>query len=148
VRSVVELDIEVSQTTLAELYTDPALFPQWMDDVERCELLSGEAGKPGSTFRLVPKQGSMVFVGRIIAMNLPHRAELVLDANNASVSVTGTLTRLSDRKTRLVSEEIFTFNGLFASAFGFFARPMIRRAHRVHMESFKRFAERRQREAR
>jgi hypothetical protein len=49
---------------------------------------------------------------------------------------------LSPGTTRLVSEEVFTFKGLLSKAFGLLARPAIRRAHRRHMEGFKRFAER------
>ena len=140
--SVVELEINVPQAKLAELYTAPDLFTEWMDDVERCEPLSGDGRAPGSTFRLVPKKGNMIFVGRIVAMDLPHRAQLILDAESVSVSVTGTLVKLSDLTTKLVSEEVFTFKGLFHTLFGFLAQRAIKRAHRTHMESFKRFAER------
>ncbi len=55
-KSVVELDINVGQEKLAELFTDPLRNPAWMDDVEKIEALVGDLGKPGSTYRLVPKQ--------------------------------------------------------------------------------------------
>jgi hypothetical protein len=48
---------------------------------------------------------------------------------------------LSDQLTMLISEETFKFHGLFHKVCGFFARAAIKRAHRRHMESFKRSAE-------
>ena len=58
-----------------------------------------------------------------------------------SVLATDTFQRVSDRETRLISEEVFTFNGPLRALFGFLARWSIAGAHRRPMESFKRFAE-------
>jgi len=141
-KSVVELDINVGQAKVAELFTDPQRNPEWMDDVERIEPVGGDLGKPGSRYRLVPKQGNLTFVARIISRELPTEAKLILDAPSISVSVTGKFIALSEVSTRLVSEEIFIFKGIFWKLRGLFARGAIRGAHRRHMESFKRFAER------
>jgi hypothetical protein len=48
---------------------------------------------------------------------------------------------LSSERTRLISEEVFRFKGLFNKVFGFLAQRSIKKAHRRHMEAFKRFAE-------
>ncbi len=141
-RSIVDLDINVRQEMLAELFTDPLRNPEWMDDVERIEPLVGDPGKPGSTYRLVPKQGKFTFVARVISRELPTEAKLILDAPSVSVSVTGKFFPVSKITTKLVSEEIFTFKGLFGKLLGFFARGAIKSVHRRHMESFKDFAER------
>jgi hypothetical protein len=141
-KSVVQLDIDVPRAPLAALFTDPELNTQWMDDIERIEPISGQLGKPGSRYRLVPKKGSMVFVATVVARDLPRESRLNLEASNVVVSVKGTLTALSPNRTRLVSEELFTFKGLLNKAFGFLAQRSIKKAHRQHMESFKRFAER------
>jgi hypothetical protein len=58
----------------------------------------------------------------------------------ASVSVEGTLTELTEQRTKLVSEQVFAFKGCFNSVLGFLAAAAIRTAHR-HMEAFKRFVE-------
>ena len=52
-KSVVELDSNLQQRRLAELFTDPSNNPKWMDGVERIEPISGELGEPGSVYRLV-----------------------------------------------------------------------------------------------
>lgn len=140
-KSVVELDIDVPQDRLAELFADPSANPRWMDDIERIEPLSGSLGEPGSVYRLVPKRGKLVFVATVVMRALPTELKLRLDAPTVSVSVTGKLVKVSDRRTRLISEEIFLFHGPFHRALGFVARGAIHRAHRRHMESFKRFAE-------
>lgn len=140
-KSTVELDINAQQPQLAELFADPRNNPRWMDDIERIEPLKGEPGEPGSMYRLVPKKGTMVFVATVVTRALPTRVKLLLETPRISVWVTDTFLSLSDHKTKLISEEVFTFKGLFSKITGLMARRAIKRAHRRHMESFKRFAE-------
>lgn len=141
-RSVVELDINVRQEKLAELFTDPRRNPEWMDDLERIEPVSGDLGAPGSSYRLVPKNGRLTFVARVISRELPTAAALVLEAPNVSVSVTGRFIPLSKTTSRLVSEEIFKFKGVRWKLLELVAQKSIKGSHRKHMEAFKRFAER------
>jgi hypothetical protein len=112
-----------------------------MDDVDRVEAVSGELGMPGCKYRLVPKTGNRVFVAMLTARNLPAEAHLNLEASNVTVSVKGTFVGISSDKTRLRSEEVFSFKGLLNKIVGLLAQRSIKRAHRRHMEAFKRFAE-------
>src|SRR5262245_51825878 len=112
-----------------------------MDDIARYEPLGGEPGAPGSRYRLVPKTGTMVFVATVLAREVPNESRLRLDAPQVSVLVTGRLAPLSPARTRLTSEEEFEFKGLFRKVAGGFAGGAIRKAHRRHMDAFKRFAE-------
>ena len=95
---------------------------------------------PGSTFRLVPKKGDMVFLATVISRTLPDEVRLNLDASSVDVSVTGTFVALSPGSTRLVSEEVFAFKGAH-KLFAFAAEGHIKTAHRRHMDAFKQFAE-------
>jgi hypothetical protein len=140
-KSIVEVDIDVPQARVAALYANPANTTQWMDDVDRYEVISGEAGMPGSTYRLVPKKGAMVFVATVLSSRLPDECRLELDASSVVVSVTGRFVALSPSRTRLTSEEVFRFKGLFRAVVGLLARAAIRNAHRRHITAFKRFAE-------
>jgi|GEM_PF-1158976 len=140
-KSVIELEIDVPQALLAALFADPQQNTKWMDDVERVEAISGQLGMLGSQYRLVPKNGKMVFVATVLARNLPTEAHLSLEASNVNVSVKGTFVALSSDRTRLTSEEVFSFKGPLNRAFGFLARGAIKKAHRRHMKAFKRFAE-------
>jgi len=140
-RSLVQLDIDLSKPELAELFADPALMTKWMDDLERVEPISGKLGVPGSRYRLIPKSGDMVFEATVIARNLPHESRLRLEASNVTVAISATFEAVSPGTTRLVSDEQFTFKGVFGKLLGFFAQWSIRKAHRRHMLAFKHFAE-------
>jgi hypothetical protein len=140
-KSVIELDIDVPQARLAALFADPRHNTAWMDDLERLEPISGEPGLPGSKYRLVPKKGKMVFVATVITRTLPTEVRLRLDASHVTVSVRGTFAALSSGRTRLTSEEVFSFKGLIHKVLGFLAQTSIRNAHRRHLEAFKRFAQ-------
>jgi hypothetical protein len=139
--SVVELEINVGQAKVAELFADPRNNPLWMDDIERVESITGELGQPGSKYRLVPKRGPFTFIATVALRDLPNQLGLTLDASSVSVAVQATLVRLSDSRTKLVSTETFRFKGLLGKALGLFSGHAIRAAHRHHMEGFKRFAE-------
>jgi hypothetical protein len=141
-KSVVELDIDGRREKIAALFADPANNPRWMDELARCEPLSGSLGTTGSTYRMVPKTGDMVFVATIVSRNLPDEVRLRLDGKNVIVSITDRFSVTSAGATRLRSVEEFQFTSLFGRLFGFLAQRSIRRAHRKHIESFKEFAER------
>jgi hypothetical protein len=140
-KSVVEIDINIPQQKLAELFCDPARSTEWMHDLEKIESIEGTLGKPGSTYRMVPKKGNLVFVAKVISVQLPAEARIFLDSPMVTVAITAKFIALSENTSRLVSEEIFTFKRVFGMFFGFFAQRAIKGAHRKHMESFKRFAE-------
>ena len=140
-KSVIELEIDMPLAKLAALFADPQQNTSWMDDVDRVETISGQLGMPGSQYRLVPKKGKMVFVATVGARNLPTESHLFLEASNVTVSVKGNFVALSSDRTRLISEEVFSFKGPLNKVFGFLAQGAIKKAHRRHMEAFKRFAE-------
>ena len=142
-KDIVVVEIDGPLEEVAALYADPANNTKWMEDVGRYEPLSGEQGMPGSSYRLIPKQGSMIFTARVVSRNLPHELRLRLEAGNATVDVHATLSTLADGRTKLVSEELFEFKGVWNKLFGLLARPAIRKAHRKHIEALKHFAERR-----
>jgi hypothetical protein len=144
-RSIVVVDINAPQEEVATLFADPSNNAKWMEDIERSEPMSGEQGMPGSIYRLIPKLGSMLFTATVVSRTLPNELRLSLDASTVAVDVHAILSRLPDGRTRLVSEEVFKFKGVWNVAFGLLARRAIRKAHRRHIEAFKRFAERQQR---
>ena len=139
-KSVVEFDITAPQSVVAGLYMDPNNNPKWMDDLDRIEPIRGKPGAPGSVYRMVPKHDDRVFVATVLAKD-PAGETLSLVAPDTSISIKVRLHKLAWDRTRFVSEERFRFNGLLGTATALLAAPAIRRAHRRHMEAFKRFAE-------
>jgi hypothetical protein len=139
--SRVELDIQARQEAVAEAFAEPRNNLAWMEDIDRIEPIAGELGQTGSTYRMVPKRGNRIFIARVANRALPVELKLSLDARDVSVAITDTFHRLSDDTTKLVSEETFTFRNFFGKIAGLFGRAAIKRAHRRHMEAFKRFVE-------
>ena len=144
-KSIVDIEINASRNDVAALLADPANMPQWMDDLARIEPISGELGMPGSKFRMVGRPGTAQtdFVVTVTARHLPELFALKLQSDRVDVAVTTTLAALSAARTRMRSQEVFSFHGLFNALFGLLARSRIRAHHRAHIESFARFAERR-----
>jgi hypothetical protein len=142
VKDVVRIEIEAPLRRVADLFADPENATKWMEDVIAYEPVSGASGMPGSRYRLVSNDQRMTFTATVVSRDLPEESRLILESPTVQVDVKTTFAALPSGHTELVSEEIFRFKGLFAKVFGFFARRAIGNAHRRHMESFKRFAER------
>ena len=140
-KSIVQVEINIPQKETAELYADPRNNLKWMHDIARYEPLSGEQGMPGSTYRLVPKEGDMIFVATVIERNLPDELKLHLEAADVDVEVRGTFSSLSPARTKLINEQVFTFKGEGEGAVSASVKEDIKAAHRRHMEDFKHFAE-------
>jgi hypothetical protein len=142
-KSIVELEIDRLPEQVAALFADPRNMTKWIDDLERVEPLSGELGMPGSTFRMVGKaRGPQKdFDVTVTTRTLPGTFALKLQSPSVEVAITDTFTPLAGRTTKLLSEEVFNFHGLFNTLFGFLAQSTIRKHHRRHIQSFKRFAE-------
>jgi len=144
--SIIELELNISQEKLAALFTDPKFSLEWMDDVGKIEPLQGDLGKPGSTYRMIPKKGNFIFTARVGSQELPKQAKIELEASFVSVFITGKFIAMSANRSRLISEEIFVFKGFIGKMMGFFGAGSVKKAHRKHLESFKAVAERRGRE--
>jgi hypothetical protein len=140
-KSIVEVEINRTQKEAAELYADTRNNPKWMHDIARYEPLSGEEGMPGSTYRLVPKEGDLIFVATVVERNLPDELRLHLEASDVEVEVRGTFFSLSPTRTKFLSEEVFTFKEAEAETVSAAVEDDIKTAHRRHIEDFKRFAE-------
>jgi hypothetical protein len=142
-KSIVVIEIHRPRREVSMLLADPGNMTKWMHDLAAYEHIGGETGAVGARYRMVPKPGTRQqgFVSTVTAMHLPERLSLRLQSPKVDVLVHTTFTALGKDRTRLVSEEKFIFHGLFRRLFSLFARKDIRKHHRAHMESFRRFAE-------
>jgi hypothetical protein len=140
-KSTVVIDIRAPRSTVAELFADPFNNPTWMNELDRVELVNGQLGAQGSKYRMVSKDGQMDFVATVVLSDLPNELHLRLDGSNLAVLITDRFLAPSRDVTRLISEEVFTFESPIRRLFSIFTRILIRKAHRRHMQSFKRFAE-------
>ncbi len=139
-KDVVRIAIDAPVADVARLFADPTQSMRWMKDT-RYEPISGEQGAPGSRYRLVMSNAGMEFTATVVARDLPNESRILLEASSVTVNIRATLTALAARKTLLVSEELFTFNGFAGKIMSVLARRAIRKAHLEQMQSFKRFVE-------
>jgi hypothetical protein len=142
-KSIVVIEIHRPRREVSMLLADPGNMTKWMHDLAAYEHIGGEVGAVGTRYRMVPKPGARQkgFVSTVTAMHLPEYLSLRLQSPTVDVLVHTTFTALAKDRTKLVSEEKFIFHGLFRRLFSLFARRGIRRHHREHMVSFRRFAE-------
>src|SRR3954470_19889882 len=142
-KSIVAIEIARPRRQVSMLFTDPGNMTKWMHDLAGYEHVGGEPGAVGMRYRMVPKPKTRqrAFISTVTFMHLPERLALRLGARRVDVLVHTTLTPLTKDRTKLVSEEKFIFPGFFRWLFSLFVRNRIRRHHREHIESFKRFAE-------
>jgi hypothetical protein len=143
VKSVVEVEIDRPLQEVAELFADPRNNLKWMHDVKSYEPVSGEQGMPGSTYRLVPKEGDMIFLATVVERNLPDELRVNLQESTVDIAMTGRMLPLSPTRTKLISEEVFTFKGSDNGTVASSVKDAIKANHRRHIEDFKRFAEHR-----
>ena len=95
-KSVVEVEINAPQAKVAELFADPRMFPEWMEDVARIEPLGKVSPASVETeYRLVPKKGNLAFVARVIRREPPYRSRLAM-LLIATKAVSGCTARLSN----------------------------------------------------
>jgi hypothetical protein len=143
VKSVVEVEIDRQLQEVAELFANPRNNLKWMHDVKSYEPLSGEQGMPGSTYRLVPKEGDMIFLATVVERNLPDELRVNLEASTVDIAMTGRMVPLSPTRTKLISEEVFTFKSSDNETVASSVKDAIKANHRRHIEDFKHFAEHR-----
>ena len=113
-----------------------------MDHLARIEPLVGRLGEVGSTYRLVQKEGGRSFIATVIARDLPREVRLDLDDADMHIAITDRFETLPNGRTRLISKEVFESKGMLRRMLMFLGRSGMRKAHRRHMEAFRRFAER------
>ena len=140
-KSIVEVEINTPQKEAAELYADPRNNVKWMHDIARYEPLSGEPGMPGSTYRLVPKEGDRIFVATVVERNLPDELKLRLQSSEVDIDVRGTFSSLSPTKTKFIAEQVYIFKGADEETVSSDVKENVKADHRHHMEDFKHFAE-------
>ena len=139
-KDTVTVDIDAPQAKVAALFADLANNPKWMEGLERYQPISGEAGAPGSIYRLVQQGGKLEFLATVVSRDLPDEARLTLDADGVAVSIQVQFLGRANA-TRLVSTETFRFKGLFGPVIGLLSRRAIRRTHCAQLLAFKHFVE-------
>ena len=141
-KSVFEIEVNVPQEKLAELFAEPENYKKWMGDLEGFEIISGKPGMLGLKYRLMQKNGNKKtdFIATVTASNLPNEFSMTIqEPDVAQVSVTGQFVALSADKTKLISKEEFKFKGISNKIGGLLYQQSIKGDHHHYTMNFKHF---------
>jgi hypothetical protein len=143
-KSVFEIEVNVRQEKLAEMFADPENYKKWMGELEGYEIISGKPGMVGSKYRIIQKNGDKKtdFIANVTSRNLPNEFSMTIEEPNvAQVSVTGQFIALSPEKTKFISKEEFKFKGISNKIGGLLYQRSIKGDHHSYTMNFKHFAE-------
>jgi len=139
----VEIEINKPIDQVIELFDNPSNMKEWMKGLESFEHLSGIPGQPGAKSRLKFKMGKreIEMIETITVRNLPDEFSGTYDAKGVFNVVKIKFVKLSESKTKYISEQEFRFSG-FMKLFGLLMPSAFKKQTLIYLEDFKKFAER------
>lgn len=138
------VDIEINKpiNQVIELFDNPSNMKEWMKGLESFEHISGTPGQPGAKSRLKFKMGKreIEMIETITVRNLPDEFSGTYDAQGVFNVVKIKFVKLSESKTKYISEQEFRFSG-FMKLFGLLMPSAFKKQTLVYLQDFKKFAE-------
>ncbi|WP_411732829.1 SRPBCC family protein [Paeniglutamicibacter sp.] len=137
-----QLTVKVPRSRFIELFDDPENLKAWQPGLISFEGLTGTPGQPGSTSRLVYKQGkgTMEMIETVTRRDLPEAFDGTYDAKGMHNVFRNEFHDLDGTATRWVAHNVFDFTGfmrIVALLFG----PVVKKQNLKTMTAFKDFAE-------
>jgi uncharacterized membrane protein len=137
-----EIEIEKPIEKVIELFDNPDNMKKWMEGLQSFEHLSGTPGQPGAKSRLMFKMGKreVEMIETITVRNLPDEFSGTYEAKGVFNIVKNRFVRLSDSKTKYITDNEFQFKG-FMKLIAFFMPGAFKKQSYKYLELFKEFAE-------
>ncbi|WP_447637419.1 SRPBCC family protein [Flavobacterium microcysteis] len=138
----VEIEIDKPIDRVIELFDNTDTMKQWMEGLQSVEHLSGTPGQPGAKLKLKFKMGSREFemIETVTVRNLPDEFTGTYEANGVLNTVKNSFIKLSDAKTKYVTENEFQLKG-FMKVMAFLMPGAFKKQSLKFMEAFKKFVE-------
>ncbi|MEZ0004801.1 carbon monoxide dehydrogenase subunit G [Flavobacterium sp. 28YEA47A] len=138
----VEIEIDQPIDKVIELFDNPDTMGQWMEGLQSFEHLSGTPGQPGAKSKLKFKMGNREFemIETVTVRNLPEEFTGTYEADGVFNSVRNSFIKLSDTKTKYVTENEFQLKG-FMKVMAFLMPGAFKKQSLKFMGDFKKFAE-------
>jgi uncharacterized membrane protein len=137
-------EIEINQPIdkVVALFDNPENMGKWMEGLQRFEHLSGTPGQPGAKSKLYFKMGKrdLEMIETIVKRDLPNEFSGTYDANGVHNIISNKFIKLSEKKTKYVTEQEFQFKG-FMKIIGFLMPGAFRKQSMKYLQAFKKFAE-------
>lgn len=138
----IEIEINKPINTVVELFDNADNMTKWMEGLQSFEPLSGTPGQPGAKSRLRFKIGKREFemIETVSVRNLPDEFSGTYEANGMINIVKNRFVKLSDNKTRYITEHEFRVKGLM-NLIAFLLPGTFKKQSLKYVNAFKVFVE-------
>ncbi|HMQ08740.1 MAG TPA: SRPBCC family protein [Saprospiraceae bacterium] len=137
-------DIEINKPIdkVIELFDNPANMDKWMEGLQSFEHISGTPGQPGAKSKLKFKMGKreIEMIETITVRNLPDEFSGTYEAKGVFNIVKNKFVKLSESKTKYISEQEFQFQG-FMKVIAFLMPGAFKKQSMKYLQDFKKFVE-------
>jgi uncharacterized membrane protein len=139
----VEIVINKPLDQVIELFDNTDNMYEWMEGLQAFEHISGVPGQVGATSRLFFKIGKREFdmIEKITVRDLPHEFSGTYEVSGVFNLVKNKFEKLSENKTKYITENEFQFNGMFMKILAFLMPGAFKKQSIKYLEAFKKFAE-------
>lgn len=136
------IDINSPIDKVIALFDNPDNMSQWMEGLQSFEHLSGTPGQPGAKSKLRFKMGKreVEMIETVTVRNLPHEFSGTYQANGVFNIVKNKFVKVSEDKTRYITENEFQFKG-FMKLIAFLMPGAFKKQSMKFLQHFKEFAE-------
>ena len=137
-----EIEIEKPIDRVIELFDNPDNLKKWMEGLQSFEHISGTPGEPGAKSRLFFKMGKreVEMIETLSVRNLPDEFSATYEAKGVFNIAKNKFVKLSETRTRYVSENEFQFKG-FMKLFAFLIPGAFKKQSFKYLQHFKDFVE-------
>lgn len=124
------------------LFDNPDNMSKWMEGLQSFEHISGAPGQPGAKSKLKFKMGNkeIEMIETIVVRDLPTEFSGTYEAKGVFNVVKNRFEKLSDTKTKYITENEFRFNG-FMKIMGLLMPKAFKKQSLKYMKDFKNFVE-------
>ncbi|HSD14193.1 MAG TPA: SRPBCC family protein [Flavobacterium sp.] len=138
-----EIEINKPIDRVIALFDNPDNLKKWMEGLQSFEHISGTPGEPGAKSRLKFKMGNreMEMIETVTVRNLPDEFTGTYETKGGINIVKNTFVKISDSKTKYVTEHEFQFQGLAMKIFAFLMPGLFKKQSMKYLTAFKNFAE-------
>lgn len=139
---IIEKTINKPLHEVVAKFDNPDNMDKWMDGLKSYEHISGTPGEVGAKAKLVFKMNNreIEMIETITRRNLPEEFSGTYVANGVVNKNTNRFQKISENKTRYISEQEFQFKG-FMKLMGWFMPGSFKKQTARYMDSFKNFVE-------
>ena len=138
----IEIEINKPIDEVIALFDNPGNMDKWMKGLQSFEPISGIQGQPGAKSKLNFKMGKreIEMIETITVRNLPEEFSGTYEANGVFNIVKNRFKKISDNKTKYITENEFQFKG-FMKIMGFLMPGAFKKQSLKYLKDFKDFTE-------